>query len=164
MNKMTNTGTATDEAHNKMISLDDLETDELSLALLPKTHINKFKPLKTLGDGSCMYNAISLVLSGDYSLSKNLRQRTSRELANNAENCAKHPHLMQAVETMGCDLLTLLQSTLGEREQRRRGHNITEWSSIIQALALSTVIKCTIVSVFPDVEYYARPCVEQSNH
>ena len=114
-----------------------------------------------------MYNAISLVLSGDYSLSKNLRQRTSLELANNAENYAKHPHLMQAVETMECDLLTLLQSTLGEREQRRRGHNITDavarlrregeltmmnekWSSIIQVLALSTVIKCTIVSVFPD--------------
>ena len=38
MNKMTNTGTAADGAHNKMISLDDLETDELSLALLGQSN------------------------------------------------------------------------------------------------------------------------------
>jgi len=51
------------------------------------------------GDGNCLYNAVSVAVNGDESLSATLRALTSAELYLNASFDASHPHFITLLAT-----------------------------------------------------------------
>ena len=48
-------------------------------------------PRKTTGDGNCLYNAVSILLTGDESLSVHLRYHTCLKLVMNQDTYLLHP-------------------------------------------------------------------------
>ena len=110
---------------------------------------------------------VSFLLLGDYSLSSKLREATANELIEHNQFYAKHDHLERAAKCMDTDLPTVLQSLtdatsipndLSELKikEGRSTNELNTWSSMIQVLALSSVIGKKIVSAFPDLPHYAQ--------
>ena len=60
--------------------------DEMARSLLPenKTY-SAIQPIKTTGDGNCLFNAASKSVCGNERMASELRLRTSFELINNQE-------------------------------------------------------------------------------
>lgn len=122
-------------------------------------------------NGDCLYNACSLALIGDESLSKNLRFLTSIELYRFSEFYAKHPHIESLWKAGGLpkDVKSkdsLMSQCFGENAswafkkgqgwndsiliQAEENCNLGTWSPLICLMALTSVIGLTIESVFPD--------------
>ena len=134
-------------------------TDSLSLQ---RPHM----ALQSTGDGSCLYNSVSILLNGDESLAKQLRQLVADELKSSANLYATHELLEKAALDMGCDIPTVLHTLLESEDcsdieasiiaEAHRTINESQHSSMLQVMALSTVINMPITSLFPNVQHYAR--------
>ena len=72
-----------------------LKEDEMANALipedLPESAEKKYKPVKTTGNGDCLYNDASLTLVGNESCATLLRLLVALELVLNADFYAQHP-------------------------------------------------------------------------
>ena len=108
----------------------------------------------------------NMFVAGDYSAAECYRQKAANELVTKSKQYARHPHLMQAANEMGCDVATALQSVVKKveksridstdataviAEEGRQTEKDGTWSSVLQLLALSNVTGRSITSVFPDV-------------
>ena len=96
----------------------DLPEDSLAQALIPNDLPNDY-PLgvearKATGDGNCLYNAASIVLVGNESLSPLLRLLTATELYSNAPFYVKHPKLTEAVNDCGLPEVSLFIQCLSK--------------------------------------------------
>ena len=105
--------------------------------------------------------------SGDCSRSDVLRQKTATELKNNFSSYARHEHLNTSAARMNADIKTILHTLLevpsdcddveqAVKNEGERTEKDQAWSSMLQVLALATVVGKEIISVFPDVEHYAK--------
>ena len=134
-------------------------TDSLSLQ---RPHV----ALQSTGDGSCLYNSVSILLNGDESLAKQLRQLVADELKSSANLYATHELLEKAALDMGCDMPTVLHTLLESEDcsdieasiiaEAHRTINESQHSPILQVMALSTVINMPITSLCPNAQHYAR--------
>ena len=59
------------------------EIDEVAKSLMPSDVIPNIVPVVTVGDVSCLYNAISMTLTGNCQLKYKLRLKTVKELISN---------------------------------------------------------------------------------
>ncbi|XP_028419094.1 uncharacterized protein LOC114544742 [Dendronephthya gigantea] len=122
-------------------------------------------PVRTTGDGNCLYNACSIALCGNESLASYLRCLTSIELFLNSSFYAKHPiieqqHKKGAFSSIANTFAMCLSDIalgsvtkedpcapiLTEAYSNAMNH---QWSSFICLLSLSSVVKRPIESYFP---------------
>ena len=105
-------------------------------------------------------------------LAAKLRRLAAEELMENADSYATHPFLTAACAEMSCDMPTLLQTLISEtnrhsvcvtdvaaaiNEEGLIARNDRQWSSMLQLLALSTVIQADINS-FPLTLWVKAAC------
>ena len=100
----------------------------------------KGTPYLTTGDGNCLFNAASIALTGNESLSKEIRLRTALEMIINQHTYLQHP-LFNALLVHSPEFEDAML------ECCRDG----AYSSIFTMMALSNVIGKPIRSIFPDV-------------
>lgn len=67
----------------KYFNCDCMVVDELATLLIPSDFYipdDSFYPVKTLGNGNCLFNSVSFFIKGNYTLSATLRTLTAAEL------------------------------------------------------------------------------------
>ena len=78
--------------------------DKTAMMVLEKEGFGKdIRPVKTKGDGNCLFNAASIAICQNEMLADQLRLRTALELLLNPDFCSSHPVVM----TMQDNLTTL---------------------------------------------------------
>ena len=119
----------------------------------------------TSANGNCLFNACSIALTGNESLSSYLRCLTSVELFENAKFYANHP-LIESQHKNGAftslknafamclsdAALTIFEQSdeiAAVLEEAKQTANNYTFSSMVCMVALSTVIQCGIQSYFP---------------
>ncbi len=153
--------------HDSDAPLKQRNIDATSKLLLP-TDFNEWVPLSILGDGNCLYNAVSVSLVGNVSLAALLRMLTASELFTHSEFYAKHPQLKDFAKNSGYSLSAITSIFLSEDKsqsvfngKRANASKAIEtlaqatakpyvYSSAFNILALASVIRRPIFSVFPD--------------
>lgn len=148
--------------------LDHRSQHVISKSLLPHD-FKDWIPLEATGDGNCLYNAVSISLSGDESLAGLLRLLTVAELFANSEFYAHHPQLAAISEDSNYSVPALLNIFMSDQKaQDKYGGNIDNashaievlaqesakpfvYSSQFHILALASVIGKPIQSVYPDI-------------
>ena len=171
--------------HKKSISeltFNNYEEDSLGTALIPDDENlpRGLRALQVSGDGNCLYNSASVLMKGDESLNGTLRFLTACELFLNAEFYANHEKLSEANAECSYSektLFILMLTSAGEKEWQstRRAVEAVKaeamsaskdkvWSSLVHLMALSTVIKRPIFSVYPNTNPALRPLIRGLVH
>ena len=120
------------------------QCDILSTCMLPDTLNGTHAAVYTPGDGNCLYNALSLHLVGDISMSSELRCRIAYEIiANNdyydalSQSCQFYdPPTLKYIHGVCCDM---------------------NFSGILEIAAASNVLGVQIKSIYPEVNHGIRP-------
>lgn len=143
--------------------------DLLSRALLP-SDFKQWLPIETSGDGSCLYNAVSLSLVGDESLSALLRMLTVSELFANAEFYANHPQIKEFASASGYTNSAIISIFLSEQKSLATYNG--DCSKVVQAIqvlaqetaepsvysrqfhifSLASVVGKPIFAAYPDIQ------------
>ncbi|CAH3178652.1 unnamed protein product [Porites lobata] len=166
--------------HKKSISeltFNNYEEDSLGTALIPDDENlpRGLRALQVSRDGNCLYNSASVLMKGDESLNGTLRFLTACELFLNAEFYANHEKLSEANAECSYSEKTvfiLMLTSAGEKEWQstRRAVEAVKaeamsaskdkvWSSLVHLMALSTVLKRPIFSVYPNTNPALRPLI-----
>ena len=82
----------TPNQYQTLPNLDRLRVDPLSNDILPAS-AEGLEALQSTGDGNCLFNSASILLTGNESISKELRLKTCIELALNLPYYQQHPKL-----------------------------------------------------------------------
>ena len=154
--------------------------DTLSKSLLPDD-FKGFVPLRSTGDGNCLFNSTSIVLHGNEKLAGILRLLVACELLAHSEFYADHPQLNEMTHTEGTYTLNNLIVVLLSDERALKVYNgkadtVPEAISVLarevsrpwvyaspyHVMALSSVIGRPVYSVYPDLESRSR--VRRSIH
>lgn len=171
--------------HKKSISeltFNNYEEDSLGTALIPDAENlpRGLRALQVSGDGNCLYNSASVLMKGDESLNGTLRFLTACELFLNAEFYANHEKLSEANAECSYSektLFILMVTSAGEKEWQstRRAVEAVKaeamsaskdkvCSSLVHLMALSTVLKRPIFSVYPNTNPALRPLIHGLVH
>lgn len=130
--------------------------------------------LKATGNGNCLYNSVSLLLCGDESRSDCLRLLVAGELYFNAEYYANHKIFRNAAGehsgTQESTLFTVALSADGDKTIADSGSKIDAikaealaggengvWGSLLHMMALASMIRRPIFSLYPEVDFRYRP-------
>ena len=84
------------------------QVDEISRHIIPSNLGLSYVPVRSMGNGNCLFNSTSLALCQNETLADELRLRTCFELANNREFYRKHPVLVSSVTYHGRDGLGVI--------------------------------------------------------
>lgn len=156
--------------------LSELEQDELGAALMPfdiPIVEHEAFPVKTLGNGNCLFNSVSFLLSGSYALANILRMMTAAEIYINADKYSNHPKFLMAAD---CPEITYDSSNLFSIVLRDEASVISDpvkaiekeawmtctdrqWSGMVDVMGLASVIGNNIWSVYPDCNNNIRPII-----
>lgn len=171
--------------HKKSISeltFNNYEEDSLGTALIPDDENlpRGLRALQVSGDGNCLYNSASVLMKGDESLNETLRFLTACELFLNAEFYANHEKLSEANAECSYSektLFILMVTSAGEKQGQstRRAVEAVKaeamsaskdkvCSSLVHLMALSTVLKRPIFSVYPNTNPALRPLIHGLVH
>lgn len=145
--------------------------DEMARSLLPenKTY-SAIQPIKTTGDGNCLFNAASKSVCGNERMASELRLRTSFELINNQEFYSNHPAVIELkIVTQSGKLwpkasiydvaifnnITKKGVTARRFEEALQTETLVTlkkcaFSGILQIMGLASAINCTIKMIYPD--------------
>ena len=150
--------------------------DEFSTTLIPReAELNNCIALKTTGNGNCMFNAASLLLAGNELLSDVIRLLVAGELFFFSE------HYIQTFQDTFLEIenetpyseATVFSTILTEagakemtnsknrleaiRAEARDTCLTNNWNGMVQLMALSTVLRWPIFSVYPEANPALRP-------
>lgn len=118
---------------------DFIERDMNAQYILNKCRLSTLGiPSMTTGDGNCLFNAVSIALTGSEDRAAELRLRTSVEMALNADSYTCHPDY-DLLMTHSPSFNTSMQDCCTEGA----------YSSIWTIMALSSVVGLPIKSVYP---------------
>ena len=118
---------------------DFIERDMNAQYILNKCRLSTLGiPSMTTGDGNCLFNAVSIALTGSEDRAAELRLRTSVEMALNADSYTCHPDY-DLLMTHSPSFNTSMQDCCMEGA----------YSSIWTIMALSSVVGLPIKSVYP---------------
>ena len=146
--------------------------DKIAEALVPKG-FNGYYPLRSTGDGNCLFNSISQLLCGSEKLAIELRLRTVLELVSNFNYYADHPLVKNAKITAMSKRASLFttQSIYDTIIFGKEAHNVYgttgdfyatvekgimltavnyQYSGLLQIVGLASVIQRDIKTVYPD--------------
>jgi len=156
--------------------LNRLEMDTMAYDLIPSDlplPLHKVSAIKTLGNGNCLFNSVSLLLCQSNRLSSVLRLLTAAELFVNANQYVNHPKLQLAYDCpdITYDRKTLFAILLREEASIISDHikavlkeaadtcNDMQWSGMLDIMGLASVLKKNIRSVYPDCNGNIRPLI-----
>ena len=124
-----------------------------------------FYLLRSQPNGNCLYSSISLLLFGNNKFVEDLRALTSLELFLNASYYCKHPHFLSVSKIYGksdsffftmaiknCTIDSDLKNEEAVKFEAIANAKDKEWCSFLCLLALSSVIRRKIFSLFPDCD------------
>ena len=152
----------------------ELRQDLLAQSLIPSDAPANLIARKCVGDGNCLFNAISLCLVGTTEYSTVLRILTAIEIFENAHYYQNHPRFREALGS-GCPFgevtvftLALKEAGVAEWEhscsrvsavqsEAIGGCQLGEWSSLMHIMALATVICWPIFTIYPNCAEGIRP-------
>ena len=164
------------------VDLTQLPRDDLGTSLIPDDIAAKPSgnpvALKSTGNGNCLYNSASLLLCGDESRSEGLRILVAGELYFNAEYYADHEIFRNTVselsEVQESTLFTVALSVDGDQILAGGGSRIDAikaealagckngvWGSLVHMMALASVIRRPIYSLYPEVTFRYRPLMHK---
>ena len=123
------------------------------------------------GDGNCLFNSVSICLTGDESKSEVLR--TAIEIFIHADQYMNHPKLHNAaidpnmfssnIHTLGAtlhspDAFTFELDHLGAFQRKAMLTLTTKgWMGRLPVMALASLLSCQIYSTYPDMNPMFRP-------
>ena len=129
--------------------------------------------LHATGNGNCLYNSASLILCGDESRSNSLHLLVASELYFHAEYYATHEVFKQTAELTEISELVLFPVALtasGDKALMDGGTRIDavkaeavaicedkQWASLINMMALASVIERSVYSLYTEVNFRFRP-------
>ena len=162
------------------VDLSALAKDDLSTSLLPEDISSKpvGNPvaLHTTGNGNCLYNSASVILCGNELRSHPLRILVAKELYFNAEFYASHEIFKITEENSGIAHSVLFPVALsrdgdriltagGSRADAVRGEAIAgckdgNWSCLLHVMALASVLKRPVYSLYPNVQFRFRTLMQ----
>lgn len=161
------------------VNLSRFSEDTPGTALIPEEQ-RGLRAVKVSGDGNCLYNSASVLIKGDETLSGTLRVLTACELYFNAEFYENHAKISQASGVSPYSektLFTLILTSAGENEWQVSSSQVEGvkaeaaatsedkvWSSLVHVIALATVIKRPIFSVYPNANLALRPLMHGLVH
>ncbi|KAJ7391493.1 hypothetical protein OS493_018540 [Desmophyllum pertusum] len=157
------------------------QVDEISRRIIPPNCAGlSYVPVRSTGDGNCLFNSASLAICQNESLAVELRLRTCFELAKNREFYRRHPVLVNtqidytgrhgpgvmSVETL-CDLTCFASSSSNVQEKQgfeaafnneimRTAENYS-YSGTLQIMALASVLGVPVETVYPDQKHRLLP-------
>ncbi|CAG2186451.1 unnamed protein product [Mytilus edulis] len=153
----------------------NLVVDRDASNLFPKLRLQTTKfvnylPVVVYGDGNCLPRSISTLVFGNENNFKEIRARITVEMCINAELYLKNENLIKGNSFPKKDASYLLNTYIMFLEQYTPGDRLTRnvirrlyeeevlnsckngsWMGIWELLAVSSVLKCEIMSVYPDV-------------
>ena len=136
--------------HNLLDNKLSRNIDHVSVDLLKMTNPNileSFVPLKTVGDGNCLFRATSIAAYNDESRHRKLRWKVYQEIRDNPTWYDKdHPKYCSPFAN---DLEINLENY---SYYCASTHKDGVWSDINHILALSAVLNTPIMSYFPSVQ------------
>ena len=159
------------------------QVDEVSCPITPSKYAD-LVPIRSTGDGNCLFNSASLAICRNESRANELRLRTCLELAKNKDFYKAHPVLVNcripyhsgrngpgimSVETL-CDLTCFDASSSCEfgkkgfdaaleNEIFRTSLNYS-YSGTLQIMALASVLGVPIQTICPDQNHKLLPVYE----
>jgi hypothetical protein len=167
------------------ISFRPQEIDSVALSILQPASVFNIKPIRTLADGNCLFNAASMALSGSTKLATELRLRAAIELILNSDYYANHPIVTNAnvplkfqkrknssecrtydVEAVfmaaifssdACTLLDKHGFRSALEQEIKNTLRLGCFSGILQIMGLSSAIGCQIKMVYPDERHTMYP-------
>ena len=163
------------------------QVDEISRRIIPSNLGLSYVPVRSTGNGNCLFNSASLALCQNETLADELRLRTCFELANNREFYRKHPVLVNAsvtyhgrdglgvmsVETL-CDLTCFASSSSNVyakygfekafNNEIMRTANNWSYSGTLQIMALASVLGVPIETIYPDQNDRLLPVYQNVFH
>ena len=150
--------------------------DKIAQCLIPSDISPTWKnavAVESSGDGNCLFNSVSICLTGDESKAKVLRKATAIELFIHADQYMNHPKLHNAAQdptmfssniyTLGATLLAPDASCfeLDHLGAFKREAMLTltpkGWMGQLAVMALASLLSCQIYSTYPDVNPTFRP-------
>ena len=167
---------------SNVVDLTQLPQDDLGTSLIPDDIAAKPSgnpvALKSTGNGNCLYNSVSLLLCGDESCSEGLRILVAGELYFNAEYYADHKIFRNTIrelsEVQESTLFTVGLSADGNQILAGGGSRIDAikaealagckngvWGSLVHMMALASVIRQPIYSLYPVVNFRYRPLMHK---
>ena len=140
--------------------------DVLATLLIPGEFGDEMFAVKATDNGDCHYNVTYIALYGNESLSCLLRLLVTGELFFNANYYAEHPIFKKSCGDAGCPVDTLFSTERSFSETQDKCETVKvqalstccagEWSSLLNILALASVISRPIFSLYPDVNFPFR--------
>ena len=136
------------EKHQRIST--SLSTDYETLAFLDEIGgVGNFRPIATPSDGACLFHSVSIALTGHTGMSNQLRYFTAIEIGRN------HQFYKRQFRERNLFLVSL-----DFEEECKLICNLYGWSGAWTLMAISSVVKRDIVSVYPHVngplDRYAR--------
>ena len=147
--------------------LSDIQKDEVGTALIPWDEQN-YIALKTTGDGNCLFNAASIWLAGNESLSDVIRLLVAGELLFSPEYYVQtiKDRFLEVENDIPYSEATVFSTILteaGENEMTNSKNQVeavgaeardtclkNNWNGMIQMLALPTVLRRLVFSMYPE--------------
>ena len=148
------------------------QVDEISCHIIPSNLGLSYVPVRSTGNGNCLFNSTSLALCQNETLTDELRLCKCFELANNREFYRKHPVLVSSVTYHGrdglgvisvetlCDLTCFASSSSNVHAkygfQKAFNNEIMRtpkhWSynGTLQIMALASILGVPIETIYPD--------------
>ncbi|XP_052097180.1 uncharacterized protein LOC127732148 [Mytilus californianus] len=154
----------------------NLVVDKDASNLFPKKRLQQTKfvnylPVVVYGDGNCLPRSISTLIFGNEDHYMEVRTRITVEMCINAELYLKNETLLQGNSFPNKDASCLLNTYIMFLEQYTPGDRLTRnvirrlyeeevmnsckngsWMGIWELLAVSSVLNCELLSVYPDVQ------------
>ena len=142
------------------------------------------KPIATLADGNCLFNAASMAFCGSAKYASELRLRTAMELILNIDFYTNHPLVVNAAIPVrnsrhtnvsytieGMYVATIFSSEASavceqngfrsamELEIRNTAHS-GNFSGLLQIMGLASAMGCNIRLVYPDKSHFMLPLLD----
>lgn len=161
------------------------EIDSVAVSILQGASVPDLKPVRTLADGNCLFNAASMALCGSSKLANELRLRTAIELVLNLDYYSKHPMVTNAKVSLkfnkkgscsesryydaeavflaaifsseACTLINKHGFRCALEQEIKNTFRLGCFSGLLQIMGLSSAVGCQIKMVYPDKRHTMYP-------
>ena len=155
--------------------LSGVQQDEVGTALIPRDTFPGYVALRTTGDGNCMFNAASIWLVGNESLSDVIRLLVVGELFFYPDYYVqaikdRFLEVQNSIPYSEATVFSTILTEAGEKEMTNSKNRVEavraearstcikdNWNGMIQMLALATVLRRPVFSIYPEANPGLRP-------
>ena len=135
-----------------------IDVDFYAQQLVPADEVVEFVPVSTVGDGSCCFRAVSILINGDQSIHEELRLRTVVEMALNGAYFLADEDLLHRISAQervfnfsaGAGNIDAVVLETVYREEARQTCKLSTLASFWHLQALANVLHRRLKSAYPE--------------